>query len=180
MALVRWDPFRELEEMSDRLNRVFARPAVHTNGTGKENMTVADWTPSVDISETDSEYLIKAELPGVWAVLDAESFDFVGPLVARPALERSPYAPRPWLDTFRSGPVARFRPEVKDVESWTLEVADSRGRTVSIERSSTAAIRVSASSRRAKRISTCCKRSRISAWTPRARPRSASSCSRSA
>ncbi len=63
MALVRWDPFRELEEMSDRLNRVFARPAVRTSG--KETMTVADWIPTVDISETDNEYLIKAELPEV-------------------------------------------------------------------------------------------------------------------
>jgi HSP20 family protein len=49
--------------MSERLNRVFARPAVRTNG--KENMTVADWTPTVDISETDGEYVIKAELPEV-------------------------------------------------------------------------------------------------------------------
>lgn len=63
MTLVRWDPFRELEEMSERLNRVFARPSARTNG--KENMTVADWTPSVDISETDAEYVIKAELPEV-------------------------------------------------------------------------------------------------------------------
>lgn len=63
MALVRWDPFRELEEMSDRLNRVFSRPGLRTNG--KENMTVADWMPTVDISETDGEYLIKAELPEV-------------------------------------------------------------------------------------------------------------------
>ncbi len=64
MALVRWDPFRELEEMSDRLNRVFTRPAVRTNGN-KEQLTVADWIPIVDISETDAEYLIKAELPEV-------------------------------------------------------------------------------------------------------------------
>ena len=64
MALVRWDPFRELEEMSDRLNRVFTRPAVRTNGN-KEQLTVADWMPIVDISETDAEYLIKAELPEV-------------------------------------------------------------------------------------------------------------------
>ena len=64
MTLVRWDPFRELEEVSDRLNRMFARPAApRTNG--KETMIVADWTPSVDISETDGEYLIKAELPEV-------------------------------------------------------------------------------------------------------------------
>ncbi|HSE57419.1 MAG TPA: Hsp20/alpha crystallin family protein [Nitrospiraceae bacterium] len=64
MNLVRWDPFRELEEMSDRLNRVFGRPAT-AKSDGKETMTVADWTPSVDISETDGEYLIKAELPEV-------------------------------------------------------------------------------------------------------------------
>jgi HSP20 family protein len=63
MTLVRWDPFRELEDMSDRLNRMFARPASR-NG-GKETMTVADWMPTVDISETDTEYLIKAELPEV-------------------------------------------------------------------------------------------------------------------
>jgi HSP20 family protein len=64
MALVRWDPFRELEDMSERLNRVFTRPASRTSG-GKEQMTVADWVPTVDISETDGEYLIKAELPEV-------------------------------------------------------------------------------------------------------------------
>jgi HSP20 family protein len=63
MTLVRWDPFRELEDMSDRLNRMFARPTLRTNG--KETMTVADWMPTVDISETDGEYLIKAELPEV-------------------------------------------------------------------------------------------------------------------
>lgn len=62
-ALMRWDPFRELEDMSDRLNRMFARPAIQTNG--KETMTVADWTPTVDISETDVEYQIKAEIPDV-------------------------------------------------------------------------------------------------------------------
>jgi HSP20 family protein len=64
MALVRWDPFRELEDMSDRLNRVFSCPALRTTG-GKETLTVADWLPTVDISETDDEYLIKAELPEV-------------------------------------------------------------------------------------------------------------------
>src|SRR5262249_46608037 len=63
MTLVRWDPFRELEDMSDRLNQMFARPALRTNG--KETMTVADWMPTVDISETDGEYLIKAELPEI-------------------------------------------------------------------------------------------------------------------
>lgn len=62
-AIMRWDPFRELEDMSDRLNRMFARPAVRTNG--KETLTVADWVPTVDISESEGEYVIKAELPDV-------------------------------------------------------------------------------------------------------------------
>lgn len=64
MALVRWDPFRELEEVSDRLNRMFARPAARA-ANGKETMIVVDWTPSVDISETEGEYQIKAEIPDV-------------------------------------------------------------------------------------------------------------------
>ncbi|MGH7184469.1 MAG: Hsp20/alpha crystallin family protein [Nitrospiraceae bacterium] len=64
MTLVRWDPFRELEDMSDRLNRVFNRPAPpRTND--KETMVVADWVPSVDVSETEGEYQIKAEIPDV-------------------------------------------------------------------------------------------------------------------
>jgi HSP20 family protein len=64
MTLVRWDPFRELEDMSDRLNRMFSHPALpQTNG--KETMVVADWVPSVDVSETDGEYQIKAEIPDV-------------------------------------------------------------------------------------------------------------------
>ena len=64
MTLVRWDPFRELEEMSDRLNRMFSRPSIGGKN-GKEALTVADWTPTVDISESNGEYLIKAELPEV-------------------------------------------------------------------------------------------------------------------
>ena len=64
MTLVRWDPFRELEDVSDRLNRMFARPAA-SRTNGKETMIVADWTPSVDISETEGEYQIKAEIPDV-------------------------------------------------------------------------------------------------------------------
>lgn len=64
MSLVRWDPFRELEDMSDRLNRMFGRPVARPE-SGKEAITVADWIPAVDISETDAEYLIKAELPEV-------------------------------------------------------------------------------------------------------------------
>lgn len=64
MNLVRWDPFRELEDMNDRLNRMFGR-SVTGQGDGREAMTLADWTPAVDVSESDNEYVIKADLPHV-------------------------------------------------------------------------------------------------------------------
>lgn len=66
MKMVRWDPFRELEEMSTRLNRLFARTELTAPAEGtKEVMTFADWAPAVDIRETPEEYVIKAELPEV-------------------------------------------------------------------------------------------------------------------
>ncbi len=65
MDAARLDPFRELEDMADRLNRLlFSRPA-RRQETGREVLSVADWMPAVDICETDKEYLIKAELPEV-------------------------------------------------------------------------------------------------------------------
>lgn len=59
-TLTRWDPMRELEEMSERMNRLVTRPA-----GSEEALITAEWAPIVDIQETDKEYLIKAELPEV-------------------------------------------------------------------------------------------------------------------
>lgn len=64
MNLVKWNPFRELEDVSNRLNTLFGRLPVST-GAGQEMLAVTDWTPIVDISETDKAYLIKGEIPGV-------------------------------------------------------------------------------------------------------------------
>ena len=64
MNLVKWDPFSELQDMSSRLNRIFGRPPFRT-ASDHEMMAAADWMPSVDISETDTAYLIKGEIPGV-------------------------------------------------------------------------------------------------------------------
>ena len=66
MNLIRYETptfplFREMEEVADRLNRFFgARGRV--NGD-KEPLIVTDWMPAVDIQETETEYLLKAELP---------------------------------------------------------------------------------------------------------------------
>ena len=63
-ALTRWDPFKEMDELQRRLGSIFGL-APKRVGTGKEDMTVAQWLPLVDITEDDKEYLIKAELPEV-------------------------------------------------------------------------------------------------------------------
>lgn len=65
MSIVRWDPFRELEEMSDRLNRVFGRSSLATTSGDKKDFFTFDWAPSVDIAETAEAFEIKAELPDV-------------------------------------------------------------------------------------------------------------------
>ncbi len=64
MNLVKWNPFRELEDVSNRLNSLFGKlPA--RGESGADMLAVADWMPTVDISETDAGYLIKAEIPEV-------------------------------------------------------------------------------------------------------------------
>ncbi len=64
MNLIKWDPFGELEDVSDRLNRIFRRSRAPAE-PGREMLAIADWSPSTDVSETDTAYLIKAEIPGV-------------------------------------------------------------------------------------------------------------------
>ncbi|MEY4580060.1 MAG: hypothetical protein RL701_4763 [Pseudomonadota bacterium] len=64
MSIERWNPFRELEDMSERLNRVFGRSAL-ARDLNRDALVAFDWAPTCDISETNEEYLIKAELPGV-------------------------------------------------------------------------------------------------------------------
>src|SRR5215813_5614393 len=60
-----WDPFREMEEMHNRLSSLFGRSWPVWRSEPEEGFTLAEWMPPVDIEESDKEYLIKAELPGV-------------------------------------------------------------------------------------------------------------------
>lgn len=64
MNLTRWNPLQELKDISDRLNRFFARKQP-PDTRGNEPLGVPDWVPSVDILETADEFIIKAELPAV-------------------------------------------------------------------------------------------------------------------
>lgn len=59
MNITRWEPFREVEEMFRHYSPLFARSL-------RRNVENAgEWAPVADISETDKEFVIKAELPEV-------------------------------------------------------------------------------------------------------------------
>jgi HSP20 family protein len=59
MAVIRWDPFSSVDSLFNRLAS-WPRLGLEANGGNK-----LEWAPSADISETDKEYLIRAELPAV-------------------------------------------------------------------------------------------------------------------
>jgi HSP20 family protein len=58
-----WDPFRQLGEIENRLEKYFGRPSLLGDGGERESMTMSQWAPAVDITEDDHEYLVKADLP---------------------------------------------------------------------------------------------------------------------
>lgn len=62
MSLIRWEPFSGIDDVFARLPAAFARWPRAFEDNGK---TVFEWSPSVDISETDTEFLIRADLPAV-------------------------------------------------------------------------------------------------------------------
>jgi HSP20 family protein len=61
MNLIRWDPFGEVDAMFNRMLSGQYWPRLTLEGNGKN----LQWAPSADISETDKEYTIRAELPAV-------------------------------------------------------------------------------------------------------------------
>jgi HSP20 family protein len=63
MQLMRFEPLREMENLSARLNRVFANQwPLETPADGS---AFGDWMPAMDIEENDKEYLVKADLPAI-------------------------------------------------------------------------------------------------------------------
>src|SRR5438552_17169958 len=61
MAIVRFEPFRELQ---DRMNRLF-HESYRAQGAEDDWALGGTWAPAVDIYEQDNNIVLKAELPGV-------------------------------------------------------------------------------------------------------------------
>lgn len=66
MALIRWDPFREMSALQERMNRLFSDVRAQAPVRGEEIVQGA-WIPAVDIFETNEAIVLKAELPGITA-----------------------------------------------------------------------------------------------------------------
>ena len=64
-ALIRWDPFKEMEDLQSRFTRLFGLTPARTENGDRELMTITEWAPSVDIIEDEKEWLLKADLPEV-------------------------------------------------------------------------------------------------------------------
>jgi HSP20 family protein len=62
MRVIKWEPFRDIDNVFDR---VFADTMRRWPRVSSDERRVYDWAPAADVSETDGEYLIKAELPEV-------------------------------------------------------------------------------------------------------------------
>ena len=63
MAVTRWDPFRDLNILQERMNRLFENAG--RGWTPEEPASTTTWSPAVDIFETEGEIVVKAELPGM-------------------------------------------------------------------------------------------------------------------
>lgn len=64
ISRTRWNPYKDRDEFENRLATMLDAREATGNG-GKEALTVAQWSPLVDITEDEKEYLIKAELPDI-------------------------------------------------------------------------------------------------------------------
>ena len=64
MALVRWEPLREMASLQNEMNRLFGTffdtPTTAVSGNGTRR-----WMPAMDLVETDEHFILRADLPGM-------------------------------------------------------------------------------------------------------------------
>ena len=64
MALVRWEPLREMATLQNEMNRLFGSFFDTPTSVGS-NGALRRWIPSMDLVETESHYVLRADLPGL-------------------------------------------------------------------------------------------------------------------
>jgi HSP20 family protein len=64
MALVRWEPAREISSLQSEMNRLF-NTFFDTPTAGGNGGPVRRWVPAMDLVETDEHFVLRADLPGL-------------------------------------------------------------------------------------------------------------------
>lgn len=64
MALIRWEPSREIESLQQEVNRLFGSFFEVQPGRASSD-TARSWLPAVDLVESERHYVLHADLPGV-------------------------------------------------------------------------------------------------------------------
>ncbi|MCW2999371.1 MAG: Hsp20/alpha crystallin family protein [Solirubrobacterales bacterium] len=63
MALIRWEPAREINSLQTEMNRLFS--TFFQDAPGATAEAARRWIPPMDLVETDTHFLLKADLPGM-------------------------------------------------------------------------------------------------------------------
>jgi HSP20 family protein len=66
MALIRWEPAREINSLQQEMNRLFSSFFdTPPTGAGAGNGSPRRWIPAMDLVETDEQFVLRADLPGL-------------------------------------------------------------------------------------------------------------------
>jgi HSP20 family protein len=65
MALIRWEPVRELQTMQNEMNRLFNAFFDSPTPANGGQTTLRRWIPAMDVVETEDHFVLRADLPGL-------------------------------------------------------------------------------------------------------------------
>ena len=90
MALVRWEPAREINSLQQEMNRLFS--TFFDTSTGGNGSPARRWIPAMDLVETEDHYVLTADLPGLGQ--DDISLEFEGDVLTLSGERASEHAER--------------------------------------------------------------------------------------
>jgi HSP20 family protein len=64
MALIRWEPVRELNTIQNEMNRLF-NTFFESPNPASGGATLRRWVPAMDLVETEEDFVLRADLPGL-------------------------------------------------------------------------------------------------------------------
>ena len=64
-SITRWDPFRELTQLQERMDRLFRDNVGYSGGTREEALEQGSFIPPVDVYEDEHNITLKLEVPGI-------------------------------------------------------------------------------------------------------------------